>query len=250
MVERADIAVDSPEDTVVVVGVGERYNLDGGELLNVGDSRFVVNVLAVVGLVVLVVKGKHPRGNEQADFTGITENRGYHACALIEHFADIAGGDSGEVEGLYLIDGFPGGSSVGGEVGMTFDTFTEIFVDTVGGFHCATGNVGVGVLAHTVDITLFALVVQLLGGFYEEILDKREFYRVRAFAVQVANPRFFEVLQALELVDEHNPVHTERFCSELVRTFRNLVELAVCRAVRLRELAQPEVHERFEVLVS
>ncbi len=55
MVEGAEVAFDSPEDTVMIVGVGERDNLDGGELLHIGDAGFVVGVLSVVGFVVLVV---------------------------------------------------------------------------------------------------------------------------------------------------------------------------------------------------
>ncbi len=104
---------------MVVVGVGNRFDSYAGELLNVVDTGFVVLIPAVVGFVVLVIPREHERGDIKHDFAGVAEHGGNHARTLVKHFADIAGGDTGERKRLNLVNGFAGCATVGSEIDMT-----------------------------------------------------------------------------------------------------------------------------------
>ena len=59
VLEQVYVTLHSPEDAVVVVSVGNRYELHGRILLHKHDTRLIVLVLAIVHLIVFMVPHDH-----------------------------------------------------------------------------------------------------------------------------------------------------------------------------------------------
>ena len=174
-----DVTLHSPEDTGVVVSVGNGDNLNARILLDVVDVGLVVLVGTVVQFVVLVVPYEHVRRNVQCQVAAVADLSRYHAGTLIELLTDIGLCDLTQYKRLDLKHGL---TVV--DIHMAVDLLTQELVDTVGCCHGAAWLVELGVLAHTVDTALLALVVELLSGLSQDILDKRPLDGVRAFQVQ------------------------------------------------------------------
>ena len=221
MLVAVDIAFHGPEDALMIVGVRYGDDAHAGVFLHILHVGLVVLVLSVVQLVVFVVPHQHIARNVEHQLATVAQYGRNHARALVELLADVGDGDFAQFERLDLVHHL-----LFLQIHESVHLLAEEFIQTVAAVHGTARLVQVGFAAHPIDAALFALVVQLLGRFHQDVFDEAPLDSLRAFAVQIAYPSLLQLLQVAELVGKHHGEHADGLIVEFIVALHHVVEVA------------------------
>ena len=168
-----NVAFKRPEDTVVVVSIGNRDNLYRRIFLHIHDISLVILVLSVMQFIVFMIQYNKVRRHIKCQVTAVTKNRRDHGSTLVHLFTDVCFGKFSQLERLDLVNEL---SVI--DIGMSVHFLVQELIQTVSCSKCFARFVQIRVLTDSVNTALFALVMQLLGSFGQDVLDKRPLDRV------------------------------------------------------------------------
>ena len=168
-----NVAFKRPEDTVVVVSIGNRNNLHRRIFLYIHDISLVILVLSVMQFIVFMIQYNKVRRHIKCQVTAVTKNRRDHGSTLVYLFTDVCFGKFSQLERFDLVNEL---SVI--DIGMSVHFFIQELIQAVSCSKCFARFVQIRVLTDSVNTALLALVMQLLGGFGQDVLDKRPLDRV------------------------------------------------------------------------